>query len=950
MAENTEAQLTGRDPELADLQDAVANGTTLLLLGEPGTGKTRLLATAADRARAQGHLVLTAQGSEAEAHHSFASLHQLLLPLLHRTATLPAHQRTALDTALGTAPADTPADPMLLRLAVLTLLTEADTETRTRTETETGTRAGATTGVTTTTEAGAETPPAPSTSPRTGLLLTADDVQHFDRDSLDVLAFVLRRTHRIPALLAARGQTPPDGVPADLRTTLLGPLPDQAAADLLDAQPHAPTGRARSELLGQAHGNPLALIELARAARQGVLPGGGLPQTERLQRLYAARLPALPDTTRRLLLYAAASQYEDLVTVMAAAGAGDDLTAWAPAEEAGLVTIADGRVLFRHPLARAGCYQAAPAHRRREAHHDLAAALTDDPSRRAWHLAAACPGRDESVAAALEDTARLAERCGGFHAAARALQRAAECSPAPADRARRYTKALHAATNAADPAWVRELYDQVTALTDDPDVLSVAACGVAMALSLHGHQRQASQILAGALAPTPPTSGMTAFALASVLGAVAYQSGLPEPRRPVAALLAGAGTRDGDTPYAELSSNGSWAAVRATTLAAADPTHAPALLRDIRRPATGPAPADRVADMTWTLGIGGTAWYADESDQCVETFRQAYAGLRAYGAMGPAVPTLTAMAGALLDTGRWAEADEHLERTAALAAVHALRFLRVDVEALRATLRALRGEPAGPGLAWTAVDLDENRATHARLLRAEGAAATAAGDHEGAYRHLRRLFGEDGTPLHYFLSPRSVADLAAAAHRTGRQARTAPVVDAVRTALGPRPTTRTTLLLHHAAALTGPAKDAEHHFRLATVNPAADQWPLARAQARLHYAQWLRRRRRPLDARPLLAVALETFTRLGAAGLADEARVELRASGVGTTPAGGDPLADLTAQQREIVRLAAKGLRNREIAEHLMVSPRTVSSHLYQVYPKLGVSSRNQLRDLVEDL
>ncbi|MGR6917483.1 hypothetical protein ACU635_24880 [[Actinomadura] parvosata] len=63
------------------------------------------------------------------------------------------------------------------------------------------------------------------------------------------------------------------------------------------------------------------------------------------------------------------------------------------------------------------------------------------------------------------------------------------------------------------------------------------------------------------------------------------------------------------------------------------------------------------------------------------------------------------------------------------------------------------------------------------------------------------------------------------------------------------------------------------------MNPAGDRWPLARAQARLHYAQWLRRRRRPLDARPLLATALETFVRLGAAGLAGEARGELRASG-----------------------------------------------------------------------
>ncbi|MEV4429436.1 helix-turn-helix transcriptional regulator [Streptomyces sp. NPDC049602] len=77
--------------------------------------------------------------------------------------------------------------------------------------------------------------------------------------------------------------------------------------------------------------------------------------------------------------------------------------------------------------------------------------------------------------------------------------------------------------------------------------------------------------------------------------------------------------------------------------------------------------------------------------------------------------------------------------------------------------------------------------------------------------------------------------------------------------------------------------------------------------------------------------------------------MELRASGAPSGPAQAGPLTELTAQPREIVRLAAQGLRNKEIAERLRPSPRTVSSHLYQVYPKLGVSSRNQLRGLFED-
>ncbi|WP_308286703.1 helix-turn-helix transcriptional regulator [Streptomyces griseorubiginosus] len=406
-----------------------------------------------------------------------------------------------------------------------------------------------------------------------------------------------------------------------------------------------------------------------------------------------------------------------------------------------------------------------------------------------------------------------------------------------------------------------------------------------------------------------------------------------------------------DTPYPDLTIKETADAARAVNLAGAEPTEAADLLRRIRRRTGLPEPPPGKAEMIRVHSLGRLAWYADESDLCVGSLRQAYAMMRAYGSEGYAALSLAAMCSALIDTGRWAEADEHLEETATLAAVRKLRHLQIDVEALRMTLSALRGEAAGMPAApsWTAVDLEENGATHALLLRAAGTGAAAAGDFDGAFRHFRQLFGEDGTPLHYFLSPRSVTDLVAAAQRTGRQEEAAHVLAAVSEAMGPQPTTRMTLLMHHAAALTGDPEDAERHFRLATVNPAGDQWPLARAQARLHYAQWLRRRRRPLDARPLLTTALESFTRLGAAGLAEEARVELRASGVATAPAKADPLAELTAQQREIVRLAARGLRNREIAEQLKLSPRTVSSHLYNVYPKLGVSSRHQLRSLFAD-
>ncbi|MEY9968513.1 DNA-binding CsgD family transcriptional regulator [Streptacidiphilus sp. MAP12-16] len=922
--------LIGREAETERILGVVEAGRrapqALLVLGDAGTGKSALLALAAEHARGIGTRVLMSQGCEGEQEQSFAALHQLLLPLLPTLADLPAHLREALETAFGLTPTTTPADSMLLRVAVLTLLADV--------------------------------------SRHTPLVLVLDDSQLFDRDSRDVISFVLRRfaTEPIATLLAARGLTPPDGIAAGLPVLTLGPLTGQAAARLLKAQPRTPAGRARIDLLEQADGNPLAIIELSRAALEDSssgLPGGGMPQTLRIQAMFAARLRALPPATQRLVLYAAASSdHTDLATVVAAAGVGPDLAVWGPAEDAGLITIAGGRVAFRHPLVRAASYQGAPAHLRQQAHRDFAAVLEEDPARRAWHLAEACPFPDESVAAALEDTAGIVERRGGLFAAARALERAAEFSLADADRARRYANAIRAAINAGDPSWVRDLYGKVAALTEDRDLLCASACGVALALSFFGRQREAFQVLKGAV-DAPPKDGRTMLAVAAIVHTLGYQSGLSEIRRAVPAMLDSVVIKNVEPAHTALLPTEAVDAVRAGVLAGIDPVaNAPALLSPTRQPSLlDPLPGP--ADVARLQVVGAVAFYADESDLSVDAFRQTFALLRAYGAMGTGANALAPMALTLIDTGRWAEADELLTEMWTLAAIHKLTHLEVAVDALRMLLHALRGghtdggETANPS--WTAVSLEENRATHASLLRAAGTAAAAAGDYDGAYRHFRQLFDGEGAPLHYFLSHRSIADLAALAQRTGRQQEVAPVLAAVREAVGARPTTRMTLLLHHAAALISEPDDAEQHFRSAVVNPVAEQWPLARAQARLHYAQWLRRRRRPSEARELLLPAMETFTRLGAVGVLEEARGELRAAGFATSTPGSaltdaDPLSELTAHERRIVRLAAQGLRNREIAEQLMVSPRTIGAHLYKVYPKLGVSSRHQLRDFFDDL
>ena len=106
-----------------------------------------------------------------------------------------------------------------------------------------------------------------------------------------------------------------------------------------------------------------------------------------------------------------------------------------------------------HPLLRTLAYTEASLTQQREAHLALAESLLLDTSCRAWHLAAATSGPDESIATALEQSAHLSQRRGGYLQVARALHRAAELSPQPGDAARRYAEAAAAANFGGDPAW-----------------------------------------------------------------------------------------------------------------------------------------------------------------------------------------------------------------------------------------------------------------------------------------------------------------------------------------------------------------------------------------------------------------------------------------------------------------------------------------------------------------
>ncbi|MFB7504508.1 helix-turn-helix transcriptional regulator, partial [Streptomyces broussonetiae] len=798
-----------------------------------------------------------------------------------------------------------------------------------------------------------------------------------------------------------------------LETVHLGPLSAMSAAALLDRQPAAPTGRRRLEILDEAEGSPLALVELGRRASVASRTAGADAAVARrplTAHAFAARLDALPPETGRALLYAAAAEPGESVAALMAALDTDDLAVWAPAEAAGLVSLIEDRLVFRHPLARSAAFSRHLAGDRQRAHLDLAAAVTQ-PESRARHLAGATLRTNESVAAALEDSAW---RHGDVVGTASALERAARLSPQPRERARRLAEALVAAHAVGDPGWVRDLYGRFVQDPGDPELACAAAGALASMLSLESAQREAFNLLVDASEHFPAVGRPVALALTAVAAGITVQSGLPEHRADLSRLLDRAreagGGRGADGAREAENGREADSAREADGVREADDDRQEAdracevdYVREAERvheadgvgrprpTVTGPlgrldrpdtrqaldalvtavirrqdttgsptglgrghgAPLDGLETPACRMAVLSAAYLADEADVCLGQFRESDAQLRTARAFGLRGWTVLALVDTLVGIGWFTEAEDLVREATAETVVLRLPRLQADLQAQALALQALRGTvPPEPWLTpsiWRGVCLDENRATQARLLRARGLASIALGDWDGAWRHLRELFTGDGAPLHPVLSPRSIAELAVAAQRTGRTAEAVALLARVRAEQGDRPSIRMTLLLHHATALVDPDEDAEQHFHLALVNHEADRWPWERAHVRLNYGIWLRRGRRTREARQQLTTARETAERLGAGALAAAAARELRASGAAPPPDTSGLLEQLTAQQRQIVLMAARGLSNREIGEQLFLSPRTVGSHLYNVYPKLGISRRQQLRDLLQD-
>ena len=917
--------IVGRDHELAlltRLVDGLTAGEpgTLVLSGGPGAGKSVLLDAAARIARRAGTRVLRCRGSEGESGLPFAGLHQLLRPVLDLADGLPLRQRAALLAVFGLDDGADPApDPLLTSLGALTLLSDA---------------AG-----------------------RGPLLLVVDDAHWLDLGTLDVLAFVARRLEGEPVamLLAARDTAVPAQFGRDMRQLTIEPLDPAAAGQLLDRQPEPPVGRARSRVLEEAAGVPLALVELARSVGRDpeAAQGGALPLTDRLEAIFAADLPELPAATRKLLLLAAAAESAELPVILSAAGGTTSPDDWLPAERAGLVRIGDEQIRFRHPLIRSAVYQAATYAERHAAHRALADVLVGDPDRRAWHHAAAVSGVDEDAAQELEHSAERAQRRGGYAAAATALQRAARLTPDPETRAQRLVRAATMAMYAGHPRWVGEIATEVATLTDDPAVLAVASLRAGWALAVTTQFAGSLGFLlpvAESVVEADPVLALDALSTATT---PAYNSGAPEHRERILRTAERVPPQDDE-------------AARLWILAGCDPLQHRARALEMLRgtvwiePPSGPDAApgsDRV--LSRLVVAGAAAWVLDETAEAVRLLEGALDHLRRSPTAGANATVAQALALALYESGAWTACRAALDEAYRTAAEAGLENVAAGSPVLGATLLALRGETeaarAAVQRAVHGLDLSGCRSLQVRTHYALGAAALAEGDHAAAYDRFRAVYTQDPEPepLHYHASDYYLADLAAAAVRTGRADEARQVLDAAcrRLAQGEL-SARLDALVHRARALLAEPDDAERHFTAALADPEGDQWPFERAQVRLDYAEWLRRRRRAVEARPLLTAALDCFEQLGAGPWTERARAELRAAGVtpGAPPsASAQALAELTPQQLQIARLAAAGLTNREIGERIFLSPRTVGFHLYRIFPKLGITSRAQLRDALPD-
>lgn len=911
----SEDALVGRERELElirrFLDRAPAGENALVVVGEPGVGKTALLKAAHAMAIAGGARVSSAGGVESEAEVTFSGLHQAMLPLQSGFGALAESYRDALNVALGFGEGAVP-DRLLVANATLSALLQA--------------------------------------AEAQSLLLIIDDLPWLDRTSAVVLSIVARRLSGSQVSLLAASRTGEDSFfeRARLPELELGPLDDNAALALMSNRFPTLAPAVRDRLLAEAEGNPLAVLELPaaltgpqRAALDALPPV--LPLTRRLQALFRSRIGALPTSVRRLLLLIALDTTGDVRLLQPAADYGPGLDDFAAAEEAGLVFVepTTHRLTFRHPMIRSAVIELSTVVERRAAHRALAEMWTDQPDRRVWHLAEAAVHQDDHVAGLLEEAAQRVLRRGDGVGAVNALIRAANLSSDPSERAHRLAVAAYIGAHVAGDlrSASRLLDDARRAAPDLRESLSTAIAASYLLLNGDGDIDAAHRLLVAALDHQDPASesisGSYFEALHNLLEVCLY-GGRPELWEPFDAAVASL-----ESPLPDVLDLWSKTMADPVRLGHAALDQLAAAINDLRVE-TDPTRIERIATATV---------FVDRISECREGLWRVVGYSRGGGAIAAAINALMLLGLDAFQAGRWDEVQDLTDEGLALCDHHGYRLLTWPLLYSKALLSAARGDDqATRNLAdqidnWAAprrVRAVQWYASHARAL-----AALGRGDAEYAFEQATSITPPGSIENHFGQTLWITLDLMEAAVRTGRLADAAAHVAAMEaagvTGLSPHQQ-----FLTAASAAIAAAETCADLFEQALTISGADRWPFELARVHLICGERLRRDAAMTQSRSHLSSALETFQRLGAQPWVDRAAKELRATGQIRPRREPGARAELTPQELEIATLAASGLTNKEIGAQLFLSHRTVGAHLYRIFPKLSITSRAALRDALE--
>ncbi|KJK50609.1 LuxR family transcriptional regulator [Lentzea aerocolonigenes] len=740
-----------------------------------------------------------------------------------------------------------------------------------------------------------------------------DDAHWLDDASAKVFSFLGRRLAADAIVLVFAAREP--GVLTGLPALVVKGLPDAQARALLAAEPV--DDKVRERLLAEARGNPLALLELPRAGGFALPDVSSVPSA--IEAGFQARFADLPDDARTLLVVAGADPTgEPRLLWTAAQRLGLDLTtAGAAAEASGLVTLST-RVRFCHPLARSAVYLAADAAERQAVHLALAA-VTDaqaDPDRRVWHLAQAGTGPDDSVAAELERSASRARSRGGVAAAAAFLERAAALSLDPRLRAERTLAAGRAKFDAG-------------AVDDAAELLSTVDTGL-----LGSAELAQADLLLGRLAfVRNPVNDGPEF----VLSAARRMSGVPARECVLDALEMGlmvgrasgvmdVVVREARSMPAETDVLNALVVLSREGHRAAVPLLRQAFTDDRLMWTRHPALATMLAGELWDTSVhhAVTGWL-------MRTGREA--GSPFVLRLGLAQTAVVAVHAGDFGTAMSAIAEE--EAVADALGVTPLPYPRLHLAAMRGSREELRRQTG--------------HATHAAgrvagllVANAHWASAVlhnALGDYPAALS-AARLAVEPGD---LYLTGISLPELVEAAMRCGEEKSALAALEDL--------TERTTaagtewglgVAASARALVSGEEADyraALSHLEITTARPYL-------ARAHLLYGEWLRRAGRRVDAREQLRAAHDLLSSMGMQAFATRAAQELRATGEVARSRSAQAADALTVQEQHIARLVATGATSKEVAARLFLSPRTVDAHLRNVFRKLGINSRRQLKDL----